>query len=99
MPGIVDQHIDAPGVDDDLGDRGIDRVLGEHVELDGAEVDTMRLREGVDLRHLGRVPAGGLAHRGVDGVAGLGESLGGQAAEAAGGAGNENDFIHGEFLS
>jgi hypothetical protein len=59
---IVDQDIDAPGVDNDLGDRGIDRVLGEHVELDGAEVDTIRLREGGDLRHFGRVPARGLAH-------------------------------------
>jgi hypothetical protein len=64
VPGIVDQHIDVPGVDDDLGDRGMDRVLREHVELDGAEVDTMRLREGGDLRHFGRVPARGLAHRG-----------------------------------
>jgi hypothetical protein len=48
----------------------------------------MRLREGGEVRHLGRVPARGLAHRGVDGVARLGESFGGQAAEAAGGAGN-----------
>src|ERR1700732_3641668 len=67
------------------------------VPADGAEVDTIRLREGGDLRHFGRVPARGLAHRGVDGVARLGESLGGQTAEAAGRAGDEYDLAHHGF--
>src|ERR1700719_3432823 len=57
----------------------------------------MRLRERGDLRHLGCVPARGLAHRGVDDVARLGESLGGQTAEAAGRAGDEYDLAHNGF--
>ena len=44
--------------------------------------------------------AGDVAHRGIDGVAGTGERFRGQAAKAAGGAGDENDLLfHGEFLS
>src|ERR1700730_8894122 len=65
--------------------------------LGGAEVDIMRLRERGALRHLGRVPARGLAHRGVDDVARLGESLGGQTAEAAVRAGDEYDLARNGF--
>ena len=43
-----------------------------------------------DLR---RVAPVGLAHRGVDGVAGLGERAGGHEAEAPGGAGDEDDVL------
>ena len=63
-----------PAVGDDLGDRRVDRGLRLHVELDRAQIDAVfawrSLRIVGDLR---RVAAGGVAHRGVDGVAGLGE--------------------------
>ena len=62
-----------------------------HVEFDGAQVDAVAVR---GLGHLGRilrVAAGDVAHRGVDGVSGPGERFGGQAAEAAGRAGDEDD--------
>jgi hypothetical protein len=99
VAGIVDQHVDPAAVGDDLGDRRVDRQLGLHVELDGAQVDAVALR---GLSHLGgilRVAAGDVTHRGIDNVPGPGERLGGQAAEATGGAGDENDLLaHDEFL-
>ena len=44
--------------------------------------------------HPGRrsgVAAAGVAHAGVDGVAGVGQSSGGEVADAGGGAGDEDD--------
>ena len=82
----------------DLGDRGVDGLLGVHVHLDGAQVDVVLgrvVRCGSDL---GCVAAGGFAHAGVDGVAGVGEGAGGEGAEAAGGAGDDDDVAHGDSL-
>ncbi len=82
-----------PALADDLLDRGVGGRLGLHVEFDRRGG---RRRREARLGHLGgilRVAAGDVAHRGVDGVAGLGEGFGGQAAEAAGGAGDEDDLL------
>src|SRR5712671_1686583 len=96
---IVDQHVDLAALGHDLLDRHIDRRLGLNVELDRAQVDAIALR---GLGHLGRVlgvAASDIAHRGVDGVSGLGERFGRQAAEAAGSAGDENDLLAHDGIS
>jgi hypothetical protein len=97
VPRIVHDHVDATMVGDDPGDRAVDRVLGQHVKLDASQIDSVLLRERRDLGDLRRVAARGFAHRGVDGVAGLGKSLGGQTAEAAGSARDEDDLGHVPF--
>ena len=93
VPGIVDDHVDAAALGDDLLDRGVGRWLRLHVELDGAQIDAVACRGRGHLGGIRRVAAGDVAHRGVDGVAGLGERFGGQAAEAAGSAGDEDDLL------
>ena len=75
--GVVDEDVDAAGVGKHLGDRCVDRGVVGDVELDDG--DALRGQRG---RHV-LVAAGGIAERGEDAVAGLGESLGGVAAEAA----------------
>jgi hypothetical protein len=96
---IVDQHVDLAALGHDLLDRHIDRRLRLNVELDRAQVDAIALR---GLGHLGRVlgvAASDVAHRGVDGVSGLGERFGHQAAEAAGSTGDENDLLAHDGIS
>ena len=63
------------------------------VEFDGAQVDAVLRGEAADVGDLRRVAALRLAHPGVDGVAGLGEGAGGQRAEAARSAGDDDDLL------
>jgi hypothetical protein len=99
VAGVVDEHIDAVALGHDLADCSVHRILRKYVQLDGPQTDPVLLREGGDPGDLRSVPLGGLAHGGVHGVARLGEGLGGQAAEAAGRAGDEYDLAHEVFPS
>ena len=51
------------------------------------------LGPGRDFGDSSRIAAPGLAHRGIDGVPGLGEGACGHEAEARGGASDENDLL------
>jgi hypothetical protein len=93
MAGIVDDHVETARVRDDLGDAGVGRGVRLHVEFDGAQIGRVFHRPGGDVRDLRRIAAGGLPHRGVDRVAGLGQSLGGHETEARRGAGDEDDGL------
>jgi hypothetical protein len=75
----------------DMGCRRFRRGVGLDVELEGAEVRLLPggpVRDGGDL---GRIAALGLAHRGIDNVASLGERAGGHQAETRGRARDEDD--------
>jgi hypothetical protein len=95
VAGIVDQHIDPPLFGDHLLDGSVDRVLGLHVEFECAQVDVVFPRERRHLLHVCRIACRRLPHRAVDDVARSGDSLGGEAAKAAGRAGDQNNFSHG----
>jgi hypothetical protein len=87
-------HVEAALLGDDRRDRVVDRVLCRDVELDGAQVDVVVggvPLGGLDLR---RVPAGAVAHAGVDGVAGVGEPAGAERAESARRAGDHDRLVH-----
>jgi hypothetical protein len=63
-------------------------------ELERAQIDLVVAGEFFDIGDDGRVAAFRLAHRRTDDVAGLRERIGGQAAEAARSAGDDNDLFH-----
>src|ERR1700722_15456981 len=78
-----------------MGDRRFRRCVGLEVEFYGAEVRMLPGGPLCDGGDLGRIAALGLAHRGIDNVAGLGERAGGHQAEARGRASNEDGmFVH-----
>ncbi len=100
VTGVVDQHVDFAAVGHDLPDRGIDGRLGLNVKLDRAKVDAIALRGLGQLGGVLGVAASDVAHGGINGVSGFGERFGGQAAEAAGSASDENDLLtHDEISS
>ena len=92
VAGIVHDDVDAAVRGDDVGDSAVDRRLGADIELDDVQVDALFPRVGLHVGDLRRVAAGGLAHGGVDRMAAPDDSVGRQAAEAARGAGDEDDL-------
>jgi hypothetical protein len=97
VAGIVDDDIEAAHVIQDVRDAGLGRAVGLDIQFDGAQVQAVLNGPGRDFGDAGRIAALGLAHRGIDGVTGLGEGACGHEAEARGGASDENDLLeHGE---
>ena len=94
MPRVVDDYIEPAIVRDDLVDAGLHRCLRLHVELDGAQIDAVRLCIGRDFGHPRRIAPLGFTHRSVNGMARLGQSLGTEQSEAARCAGYQNDLFH-----
>lgn len=94
MAGIVDHDVEPAILGDDLGDAGLYGFVGRDIQLDGPEVDASLGSIARNFGDLRRVAPGRLAHRGVDGVAGLGERAGGKRAEAARRAGNDDNLFH-----
>jgi hypothetical protein len=97
VAGVVNQDVDATVLAEYSLHGSVDGVLEVHVELDSAQVGAAgggEIRRGLDLRG---VAAAGVAHAGVDDVgapvAGVGQRAGGEGAEAAGGAGDEDDLL------
>lgn len=43
VPGVMDQHIDATTLPDDLADRSVNQILRKHVQFDGPQIDTVLL--------------------------------------------------------
>ncbi len=85
--GIAHQHIDLAEMLDRLGDAGIDRVLAGHVH-DHAQ----RLARSAELG--GDRVGGGLIDVGDDDLAALAHvGLGNLLADAAGGAGDDGNFV------
>ena len=91
MPGVVDDDVDPAG----LRDGGVHGLLAGHVEFEGAQVDAVLCGVGAGVGDGRGVAAGGLPDPGVHGVAGVGEGAGGQGAETAGGACDEDGVRHG----
>lgn len=81
MPGVVDEHIQPSLCSEDL-DRGVDRLLVSHAQVD--RVDRRAVLGRIAGQSLGRghVASLDLAHPGVDGVTRSGEGLCGQRADA-----------------
>jgi len=94
VAGVVDDDIEAAAVGDDLRDRRVDGSLRGDVELEGAQVEAVLDGVFVQPGDLGRVAAQRFAHAGIDRVAGMGQGAGGQQAEAARGAGDDDDVFH-----
>jgi hypothetical protein len=94
VTGVVHHHIEASVLGNYPGDGCVDRLLRADVELDGTQVDAVVSGEFFDVGDLGRVPARGAAHRRIDGMACLGQSVGGQPAKAAGSAGDDDNLFH-----
>ena len=95
VAGIVDQDIQtAFGVEDGLEGR-VRRGLRGHVEFDGAQIDLMLGGKLLRRFNLGGVPAFDIEHARVNDVTRLGQSPGRECAEAAGRAGDQNNFFCG----
>jgi hypothetical protein len=62
VAGIMDDHIEAPGVGDDAGDTGINRGVGLHVQLDGAQIRFIFGGPGGDSGNLWHIAACGFPH-------------------------------------
>ncbi len=95
VSGVMDHHIDAAAFRDDLIGGGVGGWFRLYVEFDRAQIDAVACGGRGHLGCILRVAAGDVAHRGVYGVPGSRERLGGQAAEAAGRAGDEDDGLFG----
>jgi len=94
VAGIVDHDVEASVVGDDLRDAGFGGFVRGDVEFDGPEVDAVLAGIACDFCDLGGVAAGGLAHAGVDDVAGMSEGTGGERAKAARSTGDDNNLFH-----
>ena len=91
VPGVVHHDVQAPLLGADRGDRRVDRGLILDVHLDAPDVDRLGRRQlGQLFGRLG-VAVGGGPHPGVDRVTRPAERPGGEVAEAAGGAGDDDD--------
>jgi hypothetical protein len=99
VAGIVDHHVEAPVVGDDFRDTGVGGLVGADVELDGPEIDTVLLGVARGLGDLRRVATRGLAHAGVDDMAGVSQCTRGERAEAAGSAGDDDNLFHDTYPS
>ncbi len=89
-PGVVDQHVDRAAVDPHrLGDAALDLFVGQHVDLDDMEVQTLARRKAAQLLGLG---AGEAAHGREDPRPGARVMLGAKPAEAGGTARDEDGF-------
>ena len=95
VAGVMDHHVDPAAFRDDLLGGGVGRLFRLHVEFDRAQIDALVSGNRGHLGGILGVAAGDVAHRGVDGVPGSGERLGGQAAKATGCAGDEDDGFFG----
>jgi len=93
VSGVVDDDIEATDLLQDLGDACFRRTVGLDIQLDGAQVEALCLGPCGGFGDARRVTALGLAHRSVDGMAGLGQGAGGHEAEARRGAGDEDDLL------
>jgi hypothetical protein len=94
VSGVVDDDIEVAVLGDDLLDCRVGRLLRRDIQLNGPQLDLVVggvLLCGLDLR---RIPSGGLAHAGVDGVTRPGESTRRESSKAARCAGNDNDAFH-----
>ena len=76
VSGVVYDDIEATGVLQDLGNACFGRTVGLNIQLDGAQVEALCLGPCGGFGDARRVTALGLAHRGVDGMAGLGQGAG-----------------------
>jgi hypothetical protein len=94
VAGVVDHHIETPIVGNDFCDSGRGGFIGGDVEFDGPEIDAVLGGVTHDLGDLRGIAAGGLAHAGIDDVAGMSECTGSERAKAAGSAGDDDDLFH-----
>jgi hypothetical protein len=81
------------GVIQDVRDAGLGRAVGLDIQFESAQVEALLPGPGRDFGDSSRITALGLAHRGIDGVTGLGQRACGHEAEARGGASDENDLL------
>jgi hypothetical protein len=94
VPGVVDDGVQPPGLVDDLLDRRVDHRLAGDVHRDRVQVSRVGPGVRIELGGGGGVGSGGIAHPGVDGVAGVREGARGQRAEPARGAGDDDALGH-----
>jgi hypothetical protein len=94
VPGVVHHDVEPPLFGNDPGNRGIGRGLRADVELDGMQIDVVIRSVFLHVGDLGRVAAPGIAHRGVNRVACLGQCVGGKPAEAAGSTSDNDNLFH-----
>jgi hypothetical protein len=92
VPGVVHHDVDTALLGGDRPDRRVHRDLVLDVHLDAAGVDALGRRQCGELRDSLGVTAGGGAHAGVHDVPRAGEGPGGEVAEAARGAGDDDDL-------
>lgn len=97
VAGVVGQDIDAAVFVENLLHGSVDGFLGVRVQLDSAQVDAVLGSIVICALDLRGVAAVGVAHACVHDVGGpavgVGQGAGGEGAEAAGGAGDENDLL------
>ena len=94
VAGVVHQHIERSGVGEDGGDGRVGRLLGEDVEFDGAQIHGVFCGVRLRLGDTAGVAALGVAHGGVDGVAGARERPGGEGTETGSGTGDDDGLAH-----
>jgi hypothetical protein len=97
--GVVDEHADRTGDAARLFDGGPDRGVAQQVDLDGVDVQALVRGEPPELFGGGGVAAAHVAHGGEHGVALARDGLDDQAAEAAVGAGDEDDLVRGAVVA
>ena len=71
VAGVVDQRVQATALAQDRRNGCLDRGLGLHVQLDGAQIHAGLRRARLERPRLRDIALGDVAHAGVDSVSGL----------------------------
>jgi hypothetical protein len=83
MAGIVNHDVEATVVGDNFVNASFRRGIRGDVQFDGPEIDVVLGGVPCDYGDRRRVTSGGLAHAGIDDVAGIGERARGECAKTA----------------
>ena len=94
VPRVLHHHVQAALRLDDGGHGSIGRILGKHIQLQRMQLHGLGggpVAHGLGARRIAPVH---VAHAGIHDVSGAGQRFGGKFADAATGAGDENDGRH-----
>ncbi len=93
MPRILHHHVESSLFADDRRGGGIGGFLRQHVEFERMQLDVLRFGERPHFVGARLVASFDIAHRRVDDMAGFGQRLRGEFADARTRARNQNDVL------